>query len=622
MFKKLPSLLNLVHKLESAIKRFPLASLVALAGTILAILLVHLPSPEKTVFPNLLMTIILAFPLFVSTVLLRENIIFKKYYFAGINICVSIFLIIYYCLLPENIFLTENVFLFRYFMWAIGFFLLITFIGFVKTKEKTLTMFWHYNRNLFYALALTAIYAVTIGVGLCIALSSVEHLFELDINDKRYVEIWIILAGLFSPLFLLSRIPSDNQSPEDANGYPKELKLFSQFVLSPLISIYFIILYSYTIKILITGDWPKGVLAYMILGFSLLGIFTYVVLFPLREKLSWVKWAGTIFYIVLIPQVGMLFWALWFRISDYGFTEKRYLVFVFGWWLFAMAIYFLWSKAKDIRIIPATIFIITLLASFGPWGAFAISEKSQTLRLNTLLTINSLMTDGQVQKADDNTSITFDDRKEISATVRYLSKTHGLDSLQPLFSKDLNDLKNENFQNSDYYTTRYNLPEKIVEELIGIDYVENWEGLRVENDNYSFYSSDIFIGNALDISGYNYIYQLVNLSGTFDGQGKTKYKYAINSDRAQFSLFEDGRMITEIDLNQLIKDKVVNQSSQKLQPATPSPEKINVVVEDDKISLILYITHIGGKKKENGKYTVNHINATLLFTTKQHETSK
>lgn len=592
---KLISIKKITDGLKTAIQRFPMAMLAAAVGTIIGIILIHIDDPSSF-YPKILMALALGFPLFVSIVLAGEE---QKWDFnkkIAVNITAVVFLIGYYFWLPNNIFEAQSMFIIRYIMWAIGFVLLITFVPFLKkNKEKTVSTFWHYNKILVYSVILTAIWAFAIQSGLSIAIASVNFLFNANIDSKRYMEMWVIIVGIFSTTFFLSRIPKDTQHPEE-DSYPKELRLFSQFVLVPLTTLYFVILYAYVIRIFVLWEWPKGVLAYMILGFSLLGVFTYVVMHPLREKISWVSKTGKIFFIVLIPQVGMLFWALWFRITEYGITENRYFVFVFGWWLLAMAIYFLFSKKKDIRIIPITVFAIALLSSFGPWGAFSISEKSQINRLENLLVKNNILIKNKIKKTTEEVS--FEDRKEIGATIRYLSEVHGLDGIQPWFDVDL---VNYGEKENVYYSS-YALTEKIVEDIMGIDYVSEWEGRSIEEGEYfNFYTTYEKWEKVADISGYDYMIKLNTTDVTREING---IKYGFKIEDADLTITENNNIIAQVNLNDFLANLDKKSSTQ---------DEIVFEFKNENISFVLNFDSINGEKRD-GKYKINYINAEMLFT--------
>jgi hypothetical protein len=133
--------------------------------------------------------------------------------------------------------------------------------------------------------------------------------------------------------------------------------------------------------------------------------------------------------------VVVLFLALWRRISEYGITEGRYLGLAIGVWLAVMAGYFIFSRTRSIKIIPASLCILTFAVSFGPWGMFAVSERSQVARLRGLLVSNSILVHGSVQKAPG--AVSARDITEIGSILWYLGEVHGYDGIQAWFAESL-----------------------------------------------------------------------------------------------------------------------------------------------------------------------------------------
>lgn len=607
---KFISIRQIIEGIKVAVQRFPASVITAFAGTVSGIVLIHIDEPRF--YPDLLMTLTLGFPLFIAVALLGEQ---KEWPFNKKIIATgaaAAFLTAYYFWIPENIFVAQDMYIVRYIMWTVGFSLLITFVPFLKPNgSKNTDIFWHYNRKLFSSLAITMLWAAAIQIGLSIAIVSVDYLFNVDIDSKRYAELWVIVIGFFSPIFFLSRIPKDIQHIQKAEDYPRELLLFSQYLLVPLVTLYFLILYAYVARILVLWEWPKGTLAYMILGFSFLGVLAYLILYPLRNKVPWARKTGNVFYLVLIPQIGMLFWALWFRISQYAFTENRYFVFIFGWWLLAMAVYFLVSKKKDIRIIPITIFIIAILSSIGPWGAFAVSERSQINRLEKLLVKNDMFISGIVQKTAGKVS--FKDQREISSIVRYLNKVHGLDNIKTWFKVDLSALKCEEKAGSDsrkQYRCR-TLPRKVVEELIGIEYIERWEAQNYESKFFRFSTDYQKEGEILDISGYDYMAEFNAVLGDIADIKGAHYQFRIESESSNFIVLKNDTVIAQVSLKDFL-----NSLSRQGKQRNLERDKMKIEFKNEYISFSLYFSYISGERADNDKYKINSINAKMLFAFK------
>ncbi len=611
---------RMIQNTKTTVTRFPLASLIALLGTISAIFLLHSkctpPSYYAEIFLKLLLTLSLGFPLAVAVVLLGEQQQWQQRYRVIANRASMLFLILYYLFLPKNIFVIEEVFQMRYFMWMSSFLISLTFISFLQKEKVKMLAFWQYNRIMFLSLAVTIFYGLFIQIGLSIALASVDFLFNVEINSKRYMELWIIVVGIFSTMFFLSRIPKNTLELPEEDFYPRELRMFSQYVLVPLVAVYFLILYAYVAKVLITWDWPKGMLAYMILGFSFLGVLTYVSLYPLREKVEWIKKAGQIFYFILIPQIVMLFWTLWFRISQYGITEKRYLVFVFGLWLLGIGIYFLLSRKKDIRIIPITVFILALSCSFGPWGAFAVSQRNQTGRLKRLLIKSNILINRKIKKSEKK--VLFDDRKEISAIIRYLIEAHGVDSIQPWFGQDLTLFKEkEEIKSGRRGYSSVGLPSKIVEELLGFTYVNRWENIKSNYEYFSLNTSQI-PKQVLDVSKYDYMAMLSsysknnNIAGDIGEIDGVKYRFEVDSSGREFVIFKDDAILIKISLQEFLKNILEENSEEGKNEFLR--EELKVERKDKNINCSLYFSHISCKRGKDNKYLISYINATFLFS--------
>ena len=280
-------------------------------------------------------------------------------------------------------------------------------------------------RPCFSGFLTAALYSGVLYLGLSLAMFAVDNLFEIKIPDNRYGQLWVFMAGIFNTWFFLAGIPNNLSSLNEESDYPKGLKVFTQYVLIPLVVVYLIILYGYALKIIINWDWPRGWVANLILGFSAVGILSLLLVRPIQKQVEnkWIRRFSKWYYIALAPLVVMLFLAVWQRVSEYGITENRYFVLVQAIALAWVVGYFNLSKNKYIKVIPITLCFLAFFSSFGPWSAFSISKGSQTQRLEDYLVKNEILQKGKVQKI--STRIPFEDQKEISSIVSYLHDMQG-----------------------------------------------------------------------------------------------------------------------------------------------------------------------------------------------------
>ncbi len=585
--KKRFSLRRHIKSLEAAVMRFPLASACAVAITAVGITLIHIDGSEDP-YIKLLLVLFLALPVFVCLQLVRERAGWKPSEWMAASVAAGATLGAYYSWLPLPTD-SEVMWMFvRHGIWVGAAILLIAIIAFHK-KGDTPIAFWKYDKTLAFSFILTLIWSWLIHGGVAIAFASADFLFEfIDLAPERYEELGVLVYGLFAPIFFLSRIPTDWEALRNLGTYPKELRLLAQWVLVPLTTVYFVILYAYTIKIVGTQEWPEGQLAYMILGFSFVGVLTYLILYPLREKIAWIRKSGNVFFAAVIPQVAMLFAALWFRVSEYAWTESRYFVFVFGCWLFAIAVYMLHSKAKDIRLIPATFCLVALLGTFGPWGAFSVSEASQVNRLEGILASNEILVDGSVQEAE--TELSKEDLGEISAILRYLNEMHGLESIQPWFDESIDDLTL-----------------KEITDLMGAEYV-SYSPRDKESGYINIYTNLFNTCSVFDLEGYDHLVMLEWSSNEFDVDGAT-YQFDVDEPSASLVLTEGDREIASVPLAEFLED-TGNEGHQLI-----DSESSGLEFENDEIDLVLYFHNLSGELTEDGFETYN-LAGFMLFTLK------
>jgi hypothetical protein len=145
---------------------------------------------------------------------------------------------------------------------------------------------------------------------------------------------------------------------------------------------------------------------------------------PLRETSEnrWVRVYARRFYFSLFPLVGLLMLGTWRRVSEYGITEKRYLLIALGLWIAGVALAFVTSRRRDIRVIPVSLCAVALLASFGPWSASNVSRADQIARLRDILVPHGLLAGGKVRPA--RAEVDFATRQAISAGLDYLNRVH------------------------------------------------------------------------------------------------------------------------------------------------------------------------------------------------------
>lgn len=327
----------------------------------------------------------------------------------------------------------EQVLATRHAQLTAGTLLLVAFIPFSMGQRTN--AFWQYNRSLFTRLCVAALYAAVLCGGLELALLGVDELLGVDVREELYMHLFITIGMVVTPWVFVGGVPRDIPALEANTEYPRGLKVFAQYILVPIVIIYLAILLIYLGKIIVTTVWPSGWIGWMVSIVAVVGIFAHLLVYPVRgrEGNQWIGSYGRWYYAAMIPAAVMLVLAVGKRIDQYGITENRYVLAVLAVWLAGLSVYFLVRSSRNIKVIPITLCVIAFATSFGPWGAYSVSERSQLARLRAMLERNGILVDGTIVPATGETP--FDDRREISAVLHYLTTNHGTDEIEAWFGE-------------------------------------------------------------------------------------------------------------------------------------------------------------------------------------------
>jgi hypothetical protein len=313
------------------------------------------------------------------------------------------------------------------FIFLLAAHLAVSFVAYLRRNETN--GFWQFNKMLLLRILTALLYSFVLQLGLSLALFAIDKLFGVEIDPETYAQLGCVLA-IFNTWFFLAGVPYSLAGQEQRTEYPKGLKIFTQFVLLPLVTIYMAILYPYAVKLLIQWDLPRGWVSNPVLWFAVVGILSFLLLYPIRNESGneWIKSFARYFFIALLPLLALPALGIYTRVRDYGITEPRYFVIILVLWLLGIALYFILSKKKDIRLIPITLCIVAMIASVGPVSAFSISKSNQFARLERLLEKHHLI--GSSRNISDKRIIPAEDYDEIQSIAHYLQYDHEEQTLE------------------------------------------------------------------------------------------------------------------------------------------------------------------------------------------------
>jgi hypothetical protein len=565
---RFPSITQLQKDGTDAAMRFPFSLLFGTLAAGLGIYLIETEPSENLWILNLLLTFALGIPLHFCIDILAETKRFTTLQRQITWVIGLLFLgLIYFSFPAEDAFTNTRVPYIRYAIYNLAIHLMIAFLPFFRSGNQE--GFWNYNKILFIRLITGIYYSLVLIIGLSLALLAIDTLFDANIDGKIYPQIFTLTFGIFNTWFFLAGIPKTFENELSQDDYPKGLKIFTQFILIPLLLVYLCILYFYGAKIILTGDWPKGIVTYMIVAISVLGIFTNLLLYPYQQwkESGWIKTFHRGYYFALIPLVILLFLAIGIRIQDYGLTVNRYIITLMGIWLAFIAIYFSLGK-KNIKTIPASLALFMIFASFGPWGMFNLSELIQRNRLIEILTENNILVNDKIQQeviweiGKNGTlkpsselrtkALPKEELNEVNSILQYLEDYHGMEKIYPWFEQDLKTLMTEARDSLSYFTGSSS---KLLVESMNLTYVPYYERLT-EAESLRMLT---LVGEAdfqLAITGFDYMrrFYVADTYSPEESFEDRKYKLELiqKNQAALLLTWPDGSM--EIDLSVELKD--------------------------------------------------------------------
>ncbi|MGE0354591.1 MAG: DUF4153 domain-containing protein [Gemmatimonadales bacterium] len=382
----------------------------------------------------------------------------------------------------------------RYFQLSAGIHLLVAFLPFAAVAERR--GFWEYNRRLFEGFLSAAVFSLVLYLGLMIALVALKQLFGIDIPDQNYLRLWFVIAFIVDPWIFLGFAPESLPDLEAERDYPRALKVFTQYILTPLVAVYLVILIAYLFKVLATGEWPRGWIGYLVASVAVTGILGFLLVHPLRtrEDEGWIRTYSRWLYVGLIPAAIMFLLALWKRVDPYGLTELRFLGLVMGAWLLGVAILYTVKRDFGIRIIPVSLAALLLLTLYGPVSATSLSVRSQVRRLHGLLQSNGLTGAATIS---ERPGVSREDLREISGTLRYLLEHRAAAGLQSAFGRPLPELDSPMELDRDVESTAARIMERM-----HLAYLPAWAGATEAEDVVTFRAAPD--SSATRISGYDY----------------------------------------------------------------------------------------------------------------------
>jgi hypothetical protein len=604
---RLPSIDQLIANASASIRRFPFVILAAIFSALVPMSFLEGPADLLSVLTrsgngdDFLVASTLAIPLYFALRLAQERELLSGRVAAALRVGILALVI---AIVWQWADWSEQVRVLRYAQLSLAAHLMAAFVPFVRPAE--LNGFWQYNRTLLLRVLITGIYAVVLYAGLAIALLAIDQLFGVDWYDEVYLDLFLVIGFVFTTWFFTAGIPRDIRGLDTVDDYPRGLKLFAQFVLIPLVTIYLAILTAYFVKVLISSEWPSGWIGWLVSSVSVAGILSILLTHPIRgrEENRWIASYGRWFWVVMIPAIGMLLVASWKRIAQYGVTEPRYILVVLTLWLAAMALLYGVRRSQNIKLLPLSLCALALFTFGGPWGAYTMSRNSQTERFTSLLERNGMLEDGRAVPASEDVSL--EDRRELGGSLSYLLANHGTEHLLELLGPDLSATDSLGNRGTIRSWQANDRAGSILREL-GLEYVEAGPG---ETSFFNFRSDP---RETLSLDGYDYSFETNGNSISVPWAGDSlRVELDQDASRLDLRIGANDAVQVSVDLKGMLEGADAHDSSGGFDPTHTVPrDLLQAEAVGGGMRVAVVVESIHGERTEDG-FKVNGVAATWL----------
>lgn len=597
---RLPSVQYVFEGLFRTVFRFPAAVAAAACACGLAWYMVGMRAPMDA-WTKLLLTLTLGIPLFSGLTLMNERPVLPKAVKPSYVLLAGLLFLVFffYALAVDG----ASDFRTRYVHWLFVTLLFISFAPCLATAEAD--GFWQFNKRVAVRLVLSCFYTGVLFAGVSLALAAVDKLLGIEVGPKVYQYLWIFAAYVFGPLHLLGGTPREYPELEEDKSYPKGLKLFTQYVLIPLATLYYLILYAYMAKILLTQQWPQGWVSWLTSSASMLGLAAFLLLYPVkdREENRWINLYSRGFCAAAIPLLLMLLAAVFKRTAQYGLTEHRYFLIALAAWLLGLFLYFIFSRKPNIKLVPVSLVLIAVLASFGPWGAYSVSLSSQLRRLETTLRKNGLLVNGKAGKLDRE--LGWEERKQLSGCLDYIVRFHGVEPLGKYFARDLGPLVEKN--KAGYWQATGVVIELM--KYLGQNYLSQWEQEKFRHFSFSADKTVIDVRGFESAVKFSTLYSL--LKESWPGEN---YSVVLNTKTQALKIFQGKRFVIEVPLKSMCG--AISEKHKGAFNEVVSRKLMSAGAENGNVKAKVYFQNLTGNRKEGGGLDLTHGDGLLLISEK------
>ena len=543
---------GLLYSTKDSLLRFPITLVISLLFFVSLVILNESIGINSDLMSRISMIIGLALPVSMFVHLINESYVRANKGRILTFILGGVFLLLYYFIFLGNL---TSVSVARYIGVLVFFIMGCTYVQKLIKNNN----FEKHIISIINSFFLTGIYSAVLYLGIVFIIFTLEHLFNLPIIESIYYYVFLGVVFIFGMSMFLSKYP--RKDFKDLS-YPKALRVLLLYIVIPLISIYTLILIAYFIQIIITWQWPTGLVSHLVIWYSTISVFVIFFILPLLEENKVAGKFRRFFPMINIPILVMMFLSMAQRIVQYGFTENRYYILLLGIWILLIMLHFITRKPSSSTFIMVSLSVFILISVIGPLSSFNISIRSQNNRLAELLEKNSILENGQLTP---NEGVLYEQQREISNILAYFNGNHSLSDVEIL-------------------PDGYNLNE--MEDDFGFEFTPDYSV-----QSYYFYY-DLAKFEAIDIRNYDY-YIPINSWGEDNRFSLSDLEIHFSNYNYLLTISDDNEKIS-YDIKEYVK-----YIHGKIGSNFYDSDDMTIIIESD-YNLKLVFNHISGSEVSNG----------------------
>jgi hypothetical protein len=265
-------------------------------------------------------------------------------------------------------------------------------------------------------------------------IASVDFLFlSRSLAEKWYVYPQLLVWLLIAPMLCCAFVSEAQAQWKDR----RFLTLVVEYVLTPALLIYSVILYAYMLRILIQWKLPDGGVAYLVGGF--IGVALVCRLLQALVTKPHFEWFYRYFPYVAIGPLVLLWIGIARRVGEYGLTEMRVYLVAVSLLLTMFTVLLLWPRNRSFFRMSLALGGLAAILTFIPGiRAHDLGLRDQRARLEKVLP--DLLVDGKFPEDAPYTAIadSYDLRRKwdsASSAINYLRKELGADNFEEMYGR-------------------------------------------------------------------------------------------------------------------------------------------------------------------------------------------